>query len=380
MVIELDRAGTMDGLSRMVDTVANRDGVESILILAGDANGFVPEQVDPMLRALKVPVFGGIFPEILYENEHLARGTIVIGLAQQVCVEVIHGLSDDAADFQQLIDDKLSTCPSTGTMFVFVDGFGKRIAALIESLFDVFGLEINYIGGGAGSLSFVPKPCLFSNEGLVFDCAVLALSDLHSGVGVNHGWTEVSGPYQVTRARGNTIEELDSVPAIDIYRKVVEERTGKRLTSEGFFELAKGFPFGIGKLGTEKIVRDPIAMGDDGSLVCVGDVPQSCFVHILSGNADDLVHAARRALELATAAFSGPREPAMTLFIDCISRTLALGDEFGRELEAVARPSGPLAGRPPRPLVGALTLGEIANSGRDYLEFYNKTSVVGVLG
>jgi hypothetical protein len=372
MLIELDRTGTVDGLRRLLEGMARQDGVQSILVLAADANGFTPAEVDPILTALPIPVFGGIFPEILHGREQLATGTLVLGLSAQTCVEVIPGLSDDAADYEQRIDDALSGCPPGSTMFVFVDGFAKRIAALIESLFAVFGLELNYIGGGAGSLSFVQKPCLLTPKGLVYDCAVLALSGVRSGVGVNHGWREVSGPYQVTRAQGNTIHELDRTPALDAYRKVVEGRSGQPLTSEGFFALAKGFPFGISKLGEEKIVRDPIAATDDGSLVCVGEVPQGCFVHILEGDADALVDAARKALELGTAAYDGPEAPRATLFIDCISRSLALGDDFPRELEAVASPS--------TPLVGALTLGEIANSGKDYLEFYNKTSVVGVLG
>jgi hypothetical protein len=375
MIIELDRTGMVDALRRILEHTASQAGVRSILILAADANGFTPEQVDPILTALPLPVFGGIFPEILHGREHLATGTLVIGLTHETYVEVVPGLSDDQADYEQLIDARLSGHPRGRTMFVLVDGFAKRIAALIEGLFAVLGLELDYIGGGAGSLSSIgvgQKPCLFTNQGLVLDCAVLALSGIHSGVGVNHGWVEVSGPYQVTRSRGNVIEALDRAPALDVYREVVEARTGKPLTPEGFFELAKGFPFGISKLGEEKIVRDPISMTADGSLVCVGEVPQGCFVHILEGDADTLVAAARKALALGTAAYDGPGEPRVTLFIDCISRSLALGDDFGRELEAVAHPS--------MPLVGALTLGEIANSGKDYLEFYNKTSVVGVLG
>lgn len=375
MIIELDRTGTVDALRRLVERTADQPGVGSLLILAADANGFTPAQVDPILTALPIPVFGGIFPEILHGTEHLGTGTLVMGLAGKTCVEVIPGLSDDAADYEQIIDDKLSGCPKCSTMVVLVDGFAKRIGALVESLFAVFGLELNYIGGGAGSLSSLgvgQKPCLLTNQGLLLDCAVLALSGIHSGVGVNHGWRELRGPYQVTRSRGNVIEELDSTPALDVYRKVVEARAGRPLTAEGFFELAKGFPFGISKLGEEKVVRDPISMTADGALVCVGEVPQGCFVHILEGDVDTLVAAARKALELGKAAYDGLGPPQATLFIDCISRSLALGEHFGRELEAVASSSVPL--------VGALTLGEIANSGKDYLEFYNKTSVVGVLG
>lgn len=372
MIIELDQTGSTDQLRRCLESMTSNDRVRSILVLACDANGFSPEEVDPILTATSVPIFGGIFPEIIHGQSKLDRGTVVIGFEAPMRVETIPGLSDPDADFEALIDERLAEHPVTRTMFVFVDGFGTRIGAVIDALFDIFGLELNYIGGGAGSLSFVQKPCLFTNQGLVQDSAVLALADIPSGIGVNHGWTAVSGPYQVTGSHGNTIDTLDWKPAAEVYREVVQEQTGKTLTQEAFFELAKGFPFGISKLDAERIVRDPIAMGDDGSLVCVGEVPQGSFVHILGGDAEALVSAARRAFEAARDSCGPECEAEHTLFIDCISRVLFLGDDFGREIEAVHRPG--------KTLVGALTLGEIANSGKDYLEFYNKTSVVGVFG
>lgn len=46
-------------------------------------------------------------------------------------------------------------------------------------------------------------------------------------------------------------------------------------------------------------------------------------------------------------------------------------NEFHRELDVVSSDG--------LPLVGALTLGEIANTGTEFLEFYNKTAVVGLM-
>jgi hypothetical protein len=84
-----------------------------------------------------------------------------------------------------------------------------------------------------------------------------------------------------------------------------------------------------------------------------------------------LVNAAGEALQLAKEAFQGTSTDQTTLFMDCISRVLFLEEEFHQELHAVYKEGSPL--------LGALTLGEIANSGREYLEFYNKTAVVAVL-
>ena len=103
----------------------------------------------------------------------------------------------------------------------------------------------------------------------------------------------------------------------------------------------------------------------------MGEVPVESYIDILSGSTKSLVAAARRARRLAAEAYAGPSSDCLTVFIDCISRVLYLQEDFDQELAAVYN-SGDR-------MVGALTLGEIANSGRDYLEFYNKTSVVGIL-
>jgi len=100
--------------------------------------------------------------------------------------------------------------------------------------------------------------------------------------------------------------------------------------------------------------------------VCVGEVPEGSFVDIMTGDETSLVDAAARARGLSSEALGDDAE--LSIFIDCISRVLFLGEQFEQEIDAVKDGS--------RPLVGACTIGEIANSGSDYLEFYNKTSVV----
>ncbi len=116
-------------------------------------------------------------------------------------------------DFDQRLLELFGDHELTGkTMFVFVDGLSTGISKLIDSLFNNLGLLPNYIGGGAGSLSFQQKPCLFTNQGLLEDAAVLALADTTSSVGVAHGWTPISEAIRVTESEGNMVISLNWRP------------------------------------------------------------------------------------------------------------------------------------------------------------------------
>jgi hypothetical protein len=371
MLTALDKEGSTGNFAQLLDEMDAHENVKSILIFACDANQFDPDQVDHHLQGAQSIIFGGIFPEILYEGKNYSRGTLLVGLPVAPELLVIPGLSDPSADYDDIIEREFDRLSVGRTMFVWVDGLSSRISALIDALFNVFGLEQNYIGGGAGSLSFEQKPCLFTNQGLIADSALLALVDIESGIGVSHGWLPLSGPYRVTESESNVIKSLNWEPAFKIYQGVVEQASGKLFNDGNFFELAKAHPFGINRLGEEQIVRDPILVDDQGGLICVGEVPVESYVDILFGSTDSLIYAAGNALHLAEEAYVGNPEQTVTLFIDCISRVLFLEEDFRLELAAVAREN--------RTMIGALTLGEIANSGKDYLEFYNKTSVVGIL-
>ena len=371
MIINIDRKGTVQGFEKAIQTTLQNTSVNCLLILSCDANNFTPEVIDPVLKRIEVPIFGGIFPVIIHGKEKMDLGTIIIGLSSRVEIAPINRLSDNTADYITQIDEKISEFDQINTIFVFVDGFSRCISSFISSMFSVFGLECNYIGGGAGSLSMVQKPCLFTNEGLLQDGAVMALLKPSSGIGVSHGWESISGPYRVTEADHNIIRSLDWEPAFEVYRKIILEHSGAQILKEKFFDIAKAYPFGIAKLEAERVVRDPLMLSDDDAIVCVGEVPEGSFVDVLNGDAESLIAAAGRARQLSLESFPKQSNPEIVFFIDCISRVLFLEEKFSLEIDAVWSAD--------QPLVGACTIGEIANSGRDYLEFYNKTSVVAFL-
>ncbi len=369
-------SGSVSAFGRMAVELDGRSDVHGLLVLACDGNGWTREEVDPVLSGLRTPVFGGIFPQVIFDGLNRERGTLVVTLPVHPRIAVIGGLSGPARETETQVEAVADawgaeSADPYGTLLVFVDGLSSGIATLVQSLFFCFGLERNLVGGGAGSLSFRKAPCLITPEGLVEDGALLAHLPFRSGVGVAHGWTPVSHGMKVTEADRNVIRTLDWRPAFQVYRELVEAHSGRSFDDTPFFDLAKGYPFGINRLGAEVVVRDPLMVDDAQGLVCVGEVPTGSFVKLLHGTADSLIAAAGRATELAKASAPFNTESHHTaLFIDCISRVLFLGDRMEQELAAAA------AGRP---LFGALTLGEIANSGRDYLEFYNKTAVLALL-
>ncbi len=338
-------------------------GARALAILAADGNDCRAEDFDDWLRRLDVPVCGGVFPQLIHERRNQPLGYLVIGFSTALTVVDLPGLSDPDADYYESVEALFDGTEPPHSLLVLVDGMASRIGALLDGIYDVLGSEPGYFGGGAGSLSFVRKPCLFSNQGMLTDHAQLVSLPWPLDLAVEHGWQRFAGPFVVTAAQGNIVTHLDFKPAFEVYRQHVEADSGQRFDSGNFFSIAKAYPFGMERPDGSLVVRDPITRADNG-VTCVGEVPANSVVHLLRGQPEALIDAAARCGKQLAAGNDA------VMVVDCISRVLFLQDAFTRELEAVQQAVGA------RPLFGMLTLGEIANGGSTCLEFYNKTLVL----
>jgi len=370
MIVKYFSQTTLVATEQFLNSLNADQAVKSILILGCDKNNLCQQEVDRILIKQKKPVFGGVFPGIIYNDKQYEYGFLIAGLAVAVESLVIKNISSPDTDFSNIFLNNAQRFSKTKTFFVLIDGLSTQIARFIDSLFMVFGLNYNYIGGGAGSLSFEQKPCIITNEGLLQDTAIISSVSLSSEISVKHGWNTIAGPYKVTQAKGTEIIELDYQPAFNIYAEVVQQHSKQSISPTNFFDIAKSYPFGVNKIDAEDIVRDPISVSQNKGLICVAEVDKGAFVEILHGNRQSLINAAHHAVQFANNQIP-ENNWHFTFIVECISRVLFLEDDFSHELMVVR------SHREEVPLIGILSLGEIANNGKDYLEFYNKTVVVG---
>ncbi|XLS29721.1 FIST signal transduction protein [Flavobacteriaceae bacterium M23B6Z8] len=355
----------------LADAIAKHADGKAALICVAEHSEIQISYLITELNKRAIPFAGGIFPKVIYGRKTFDKGIVVSYFDTLVKDGIFMIRSLDSMDFD--IPTMELKKDSSYCMLTFVDGLAPNISYYISELYKQFGNKTLYMGGGAGSLSLKQQPAVFNSEGVFQNAAVCMLLEKKSAAGVKHGWQKVAGPVIATKTTRNIINQLNWEPAFDIYRTALETSQNKTVSSANFFNEAKSYPFGILKEGTEYVVRDPISTDNSGALVCVGEVPENTMLDILVGDKDALIAAASEAAKTSVNALKNPEQ---AFVIDCISRVLFLEDEFEDELAAVAKEL--TKANMIKAINGVLTLGEIASQGNGYLEFYNKTIVVGL--
>ena len=337
------------------------ENILSYMVLIADKNKPNDNKIIATFNDINKPFFGGIFPEIIFENQRKAEGILIVPFAYKVYNHVVNMETEEKISAQiEQIANVISE--EADAFWIYLDCFASNKTYFTETLYQNFGFNYTYIGGGAGSLSFVPMPCVFNNSGIFQNAAVLAFANTNISIGVAHGWQPISEKMKVTETNGNNIVSIDWKPAVEVYSEIVEQHAKTTFEKEGFFGLAKSYPLGIVKVDEEIIVRDPIMIKNN-ELVIVDQINEGEFIQILNGNMDSLLEGAKTAKTLAMKSNDNKND----FCIDCISRVLYMNNDFQKEIDIIKGENN---------LNGILTIGEIANNGESFLDIFNKTTVV----
>lgn len=344
--------------------VATHEKVQSVILYIGANYEFDSEEISKQLKLYDKTIIGGVFPEVILDGQRSNDSAIMLGLPFPMSYIVIDEFNDNSI-LPKVTEGLKDYANENSTFFVFIDALVRNKTQLFDNLYNYYGSIPNYLGGGAGTLKFESAPCIVTNEGILESAAVVAAIPQKINLGVAHGWSPISNPMKVTEVSNNEIISLDWKPVMEVYQSIVEKHSNTKFDYDDFFNCVKSYPIGIKKLNDNMTVRDPFKT-ENGRLFLLDDIEEGSYVQILYGNIDTLIDAASTARQKAEKV--SPTND-NTLIIDCISRGLFMGEEFKKELKQL----DPLSNS-----FGALTLGEIANNGDEYLDVYNKTAVVGI--
>ncbi len=255
------------------------------------------------------------------------------------------------------------------TALVLADALNGYTDDLIERLAQRTAGSYQFVGGGAGDNARFQRTSVFFGHEVHSDATVALeiLSNKPLGIGVSHGWMPATPPMRATEVDGLRVLGLNAAPAAEAFE-------GFAASLSQTFDRQDPLPFflhhilGIETPGGYQL-RVPLAVQEDGAILCAADIPEGALVHIMQTSQAQASNAAATAARLAVSQLDD-NEPAVALFFDCVATRLRLGSGFGQELESLQSSLGELAS------VGCNSHGQIAGADGQFSGFHNCTAVV----
>lgn len=342
----------------------------------------VPESLAGQVQSLQqifrdagVPLIGAIFPALIDNGQFEQDGLLLIRLNKMPYYQLCTEIPPDGTELEQAVSalsrELTAALPADteqSTLFLIFDAMLPHIAQVLEHLYLQIADRVRYMGVNAGSETFQPLPCLFDQERLVQNGLLAVLLPHHQGAALEHGYTAPERFIAATSTEGNRIISIEWRPAFEVYNERVRAQFGVEITRDNFYQYAVHFPFGIIRADGEILVRIPVALQEDGSLYCVGEIPSNAILTLLEAPP---VHSTTTTELLANALKTAHQGEGALLSFYCAGRRLHLGiDAAQEELHSLGDRLGEA------PLYGALSLGEIGSSRRGGYPLFHNAAVV----
>ena len=183
---------------------------------------------------------------------------------------------------------------------------------------------------------------------------------------INGGWTPFGPERIVTKSEGNTLYELDNLPALDLYKKYLGDKS-KELPGAALL-----YPLNVKTTdGQNTIVRSILNIDEaENSMILAGDIFENSKVQLMMTNVDNIVNAAEKAAKNALE--FRKKKPELAILVSCIGRKLVLDQRVEEEVEEVMEVVGSST-----TITGLYSYGEIAPFiGESSCQLHNQTMTV----
>jgi len=365
-IVHFTNSSSIDELNIAINN-ACQEGIQGLLLLTCVDNNYDELLLNKILCDCTLPIGGGMFPKVIYQGKNYTKGAIIVGLKIKPTIINYSMPNSTDQDITLYIKNKSKLIQGLKSFIIISDALCDASEDFVDHFYNYMGSGVNTIGGGAGSLDFLPRPVIYTNNGIKgYITQVIALPvSLKNSIG--HGWEIAKGPYLVTSADGHYVHSLNYKPTFSLYKEEIQEQINRPLSDDFFVEYAKRFPLGMVSLDGEVLVRDPIQTNAS-YLECVGNVLVNSMVYLLTSDKKKMLASSQK---VANEIAQYQQKNTTHLLFNCISRDSFLGDEINDELSTIQNTL------PETPLIGAMALGEIANTNNGSIRLLNKTTVLG---
>lgn len=242
---------------------------------------------------------------------------------------------------------------------LFGGGLTSTSAEVLRGIQEVVGTGALIIGGMTGDALRLTRTSQYANDHVATQAVAGALlGGLGKiGIGIEHGFAPISGLRRITRARANVLHALDGQPAASVYEEYFGPEHTRHIQREGLTRQVVAYPLGIHLESSDRwLLRNVLAVGEDGSVTCTGEIVEGAWLQLMIGNRDLVLNAASHAAQQAIRSLD--RIACVLVFDSALRKTLLGYQHAAAEITRIREIIGPST-----PLAGCYTYGEQAPLG-----------------
>lgn len=219
--------------------------------------------------------------------------------------------------------------------FIFSDALSGNGTALVRGALSVLGAQFPLVGGAAADDMQFKDTRQYFNDEVLKDAVVgyAVYGDVKFAVGADHGWQPIGNTRNITKAERTKLIELDGRPAFEMYQDYFGERASDFKSALSL--AAVSYPLGMRSGGQEQyMIRVPLAVNDDGSLVCGAELIEGAEISLMIGTTSSAQWAAEstaKRLSDATVNVS----PRLVFISNCVARKVLYGERLAEEIHSI---------------------------------------------